>query len=123
VRTEKPKITIPAIDAYGPDGFRIGGEWRDGGVMLRGGQVAAWPAADLDALTLETLLETLGPGEPELVVLGAGATMRFAPEALRRRIEGRRIGLEIAATPAACRTYNVLIEQGRDVAAALIPAG
>ena len=58
--------------------------------------------------------------EPELVLFGSGSTLRFPrPEWLRPLVE-RRIGLETMDTPAACRTYNLLVAEGRSVVAALL---
>lgn len=58
--------------------------------------------------------------EPELVIFGSGARLRFAPPALLRALIDRRIGVECMDTAAACRTYNVLATERRSVVAALI---
>jgi uncharacterized protein len=87
----------------------------------------------------ETLLEPWAPGgfealseddfravaqlQPEIVLLGTGARQRFpAPQLLRPLIDAR-IGVETMDTPAACRTYNVLLAEGRSVVAALLFEG
>ena len=57
---------------------------------------------------------------PELVVFGSGSKLRFAPPALLRGLMARRIGVETMDTQAACRTYNILASEGRNVVAALI---
>ena len=56
---------------------------------------------------------------PELVLLGTGALQRFAPAALREAFAARGIGLESMELGAACRTYNVLVQEERRVAAVL----
>ena len=56
---------------------------------------------------------------PELVILGTGPTQRFAPAAVRAAFAARGIGLEAMQLGAACRTYNVLVQEERRVAAAL----
>ena len=62
-----------------------------------------------------------GDREAEILLLGLGDEMRHIPWTLNKALLDRGIGLEAAPTPAACRTYNVLLGQGRDIAAALVP--
>ena len=57
---------------------------------------------------------------PELVIFGSGPRQRFVPAALVRALIDRRIGVETMDTAAACRTYNVLVAEGRSVVAALL---
>lgn len=58
---------------------------------------------------------------PDLVLLGTGALQRFLHPRIAVGITGQGIGLECMATPAACRTYNILMAEGRRVLAALLP--
>jgi uncharacterized protein len=53
-------------------------------------------------------------------VFGSGPSLKFAPPALMRALMQRRIGVETMDTPAACRTYNILVGEGRQVVAALL---
>ncbi len=78
-----------------------------------------WPARweDLAAAHFELLLSL----QPEIVILGSGARQRFPHPALSQSLAAR-IGVEAMDTPAACRTYNILIAEGRNVVAAVIPA-
>jgi len=71
--------------------------------------------AELRAVHLEPLLAL----SPELVLLGTGATQRFAPPEVRAVFAERGVGLEAMHLGAACRTYNVLVQEERRVAAAL----
>lgn len=57
---------------------------------------------------------------PELVVFGSGAAFRFPERAVMAEFSKARIGFEVMDTPAACRTYNVLLSEGRRIAAALL---
>jgi len=57
---------------------------------------------------------------PELVIFGSGTRLRFARPELLRPLIDRRIGIETMDSPAACRTYNVLLAEGRAVVAALL---
>ncbi len=81
--------------------------------------LSLWGPENLAALTADHIAEIL-PFKPELVILGSGPALRFAhPSVLRPLIEAG-IGVETMDTPAACRTYNVLMSEGRKVLAALI---
>tara|TARA_Y100001936_G_C16086239_1_gene681965 strand:+ start:4180 stop:4590 length:411 start_codon:yes stop_codon:yes gene_type:complete len=68
----------------------------------------------------EKHFEQLIPAKPEIVLLGTGQELRFpSPEIIRKLIE-IKIGVEVMDTNAACRTYNILMEEGRNIAAALL---
>ena len=83
------------------------------------GQIQRWAprrTEDLSAADFEAVL-ALGP---ELVIFGSGQRQKFVPAALMRALIDRRIGVETMDTAAACRTYNVLVAEGRSVVAALL---
>ena len=71
---------------------------------------------DLESGDFEKLVEL----KPDLVILGTGNQQQFPPPKLYQSLILAGIGLEIMTTPAACRTYNILVSEGRMVAAALI---
>lgn len=78
-----------------------------------------WPVASVEALGADGvrfLLEL----KPEIVLLGTGTSQRFPQPALLREFAQAQIGVEIMDTPAACRTFNILMAEGRDVIAAVI---
>jgi uncharacterized protein len=83
------------------------------------GNVLDWRVSGFDALTEEHFL-AVRDLEPELVVFGSGSRLRFASPALMRGLLERRIGVETMDTAAACRTFNVLVSEGRCVVAALV---
>ncbi len=83
------------------------------------GDVLPWPAAALADLTAEHF-ERVAACKPELVIFGSGTRLRFLPPALMRSLYEQRIGVETMDTAAACRTYNVLVAEGRNVLAALL---
>jgi uncharacterized protein len=58
--------------------------------------------------------------KPEVVLLGVGARLRFPGSGVMGYFRGRGIGMEVMTTAAACRTYNLLMSEGRAVAAALL---
>ena len=78
-----------------------------------------WPPASFDSLTESDLGAVASLGCP-IVLLGTGARQRFPAPVLMRPLIERRIGVEVMDSHAACRTYNILMAEGRDVAAALI---
>ena len=81
--------------------------------------VTDWPATSVDALAADHLAAILEL-KPEIVLLGTGAALRFPDAARLAPLHQARIGVEVMDTPAACRTYNILLGEGRDVVAALI---
>ena len=80
-----------------------------------------WEVPSFDALSASHF-EFLLALKPEIVLLGTGATLRFPPPALSHRLLEAHVGLEVMDTAAACRTYNILSAEGRNVTAAVLPA-
>ena len=78
-----------------------------------------WNVPALDSLTREDIA-ALASLKPELVLLGTGESLRFPDAKLLATLMAEGIGAEVMDTRAACRTYNILAEEGRNVAAALI---
>ena len=83
------------------------------------GEVQDWPAASPAALSADHF-ERLLAFEPELVIFGSGQVLTFVSPQLYRCLIERRIGIETMDTAAACRTFNVLANEGRKVVAALL---
>ncbi|WP_209425738.1 Mth938-like domain-containing protein [Pararhodobacter sp. SW119] len=102
------------IEAYGPGFFRIGGEAHEAPVIIAPGHVASWGGFD-DPAPLLALT-----GQVDVLFIGTGAEIAPIPPALRRPLEDAGLGVEVMASPTACRTYNVLLSEGRRVAVALI---
>lgn len=71
--------------------------------------------AEFNAAALEPILAL----EPEVLILGTGPEHRFAPLEVRHALAARRIGVEAMQLGAACRTFNVLLQEERRVVAAL----
>jgi uncharacterized protein len=80
--------------------------------------ITDWPPATFDELA-PAHLEAIFALAPELVLLGTGPTQRFAAPGVRGEFVRRRIGLEVMQLGAACRTFNVLVQEERRVLAAL----
>lgn len=79
----------------------------------------AWPVASFDALTPENFAQ-IEAANPDVVILGTGKRQRFIHPRLIANLTARRIGVECMDSQAACRTYNILMTEGRRVALALI---
>ena len=109
-----------AIDGYGPGGFRIGGVWTDGAVFVTPERRMRWPVSDPPVLAdfdgLRAALDGL-----DVVLAGFGAEPRMVSTEVQGFFDALGVGIEPMATPAACRTYNVLLNEGRRVGAALVP--
>ena len=112
-----------AIARHGPDGVIVNGvAYRQSVIVPWRGALQPWEVDSFDALT-EAHFEALLASEPELVIFGSGAHLRFVKPALLKPLIGRRIGVETMDTAAACRTYNVLLAEGRSVLVALLFKG
>jgi uncharacterized protein len=83
--------------------------------------VLDWPPRTAAALTGEHLREVLALG-PELILLGTGERQEFPEAGVLRVALEQRVAVEVMDTRAACRTYNVLLQEGRRVAAAILMA-
>ena len=83
------------------------------------GEKFDWNCENFNALT-EQHFALLAATQPELVIFGSGTRLRFPPPAFMRLLMQKRIGLETMDTLAACRTYNILAGEGRQVIAALL---
>jgi len=83
------------------------------------GPVQPWDVAGFADLGREHFDAVLAL-EPDVVIFGSGARLRFVTPALQRALIERRIGVETMDSAAACRTYNVLANEGRRVVAALL---
>jgi uncharacterized protein len=114
-----------AIESYGGGGFRFAGMSHVGSILAtpRGiSALAAVSIAEVGDAALASLIAELEttPGAVELLVVGAGASPGRLSEALIQRLRASGLRFETMATGPAARVYNVLIEEGRRVAALLI---
>lgn len=103
------------IDGYGPGFFRVAGQVHEGGLVICADQARGWGGYD-DLAPLLAL-----EGVVDLLFVGTGAEIAFLPKPFVRALEAVGIMAEPMATPSAARSYNVLLSEGRRVAAALMP--
>lgn len=106
---------IKPVDGYGPGFFRIGGTAVEGPVLVGVLGVQAWGGYS-DTDTLLALVDQV-----DVLFIGTGAETGHIPSAFRATLEDAGLGVEAMNSPAAARTYNVLVSEGRRVAAALLP--
>ena len=109
-----------AITAYDDGLIKVNGTVHTTSLIIAPEQLdTEWAAETFDDLSTESLAPVLEWG-PEIVVLGTGARQRFPTPAVFRMFQEKGVGLEVMDTGSACRTYNVLMAEGRRVAAALL---
>jgi uncharacterized protein len=113
---------IAPIDAYGNGGFRFAGMSHRGSILCLPSGIYAWEPADpLDVASLEAALAE--KDAMRVLILGTGPRQVFPASDVRRAFVEAGLALEPMDTGAACRTYNVLLSEGRSVGAALVAVG
>lgn len=110
------------IQGYSAGGFRVSGSSYDGSIIVTPTQTSAWAAKDFAALT-ESDFDSLAAqaDDIDVVLLGTGGKFEFFPPQLRAALRNKGLSVDAMDTGAACRTYNVLMAEGRRVVAALLP--
>ncbi|HEY6454084.1 MAG TPA: Mth938-like domain-containing protein [Steroidobacteraceae bacterium] len=83
--------------------------------------VLDWPARTVATLGLADLAQIFAL-QPDVVLLGTGSKQIFPDRVIRQAFATRKVGLEVMDLGAACRTYNILVQEERRVAAALFPS-
>lgn len=109
------------IDAYGNGGFRFAEMSHRGSLLCVPSGIYAWDVSSVDQLTVEAFERVLAEADDtEILLVGTGDDLVPLPSDLRSRFREVRISADPMATGAAVRTYNVLISEGRAVAAAFL---
>jgi uncharacterized protein len=110
----------PPIESYGRGGFRVGGYAHMGGLLILPERLTLWTYAE--PLEPAHFAEAVAAADSfDVLLIGTGAEPAPLPPTVRAALEAAGAAPEPMATPAACRTYNVLVAEQRRVAAALIP--
>jgi uncharacterized protein len=121
IQIDSADPNVNVIRSYGPGQVKIrDGLYHASLIVTPTKIISDWPPqsfSDLDASHFEALVAL----EPELVVLGTGKYLRFPAPAVTRALIDANVGLEVMDTGAACRTYNILMSEGRKVVVALLP--
>ncbi len=109
-----------AFTGYGEGYVEVNGQRLRESVLVSGDRlVMDWPARSIEALSGDHVAAIVEL-RPEIVLLGTGAVFAFPEPSLLAPLHRAGIGVEVMDTQAACRTYNILLGEGRNVAAALI---
>jgi uncharacterized protein len=109
------------IDTYGNGGFRFAGMSHRGSLICIPSGIYGWPGPTGDTIDVASLEKLFAEAaEIEVLLLGTGKTLKPADIAVRARCREFGIVAESMSTGAAVRTYNVLLAEGRAVAAALM---
>ncbi|MCG6882917.1 MAG: Mth938-like domain-containing protein [Silicimonas sp.] len=103
------------VEGYGPGFFRIGGEPHPAPLAVLPDGITPWGGLD-DIATL-----VAAKGKIDILLVGMGSEIAHLPHALRSALESAGIGAEVMSSPQACRTYNVLLGEGRRVGLAVLP--
>lgn len=112
---------LNTVTAYGPGFIEVNRQAHRGAlILLPEGPVLNWPIDSFDQIEEQTLSALL-EHQPEIVLLGTGPGQRFPSARVQASLSAARIGLDVMSTPAACRTFNILVAEGRRVLAALLP--
>lgn len=108
------------IQSYGASSFRIGHGTYDTPVLVLPTSTALWNG-ELTIAALEPILNSTPP--TEVLLIGTGKRHEMIPPELRKELKARGMGVDTMDTGAACRTFNILLGEGRMVAAALLLSG
>lgn len=117
---DRPVGDTKIIRAYAPGRINVNDVLiRQSFILAPNRLIENWPPRQFPDITLEHL-QTALELEPEILIIGTGTELHFPAAAIVADIQRRGIGLEILDTAAACRTYNVLVSENRNVVAALL---
>ena len=115
----RDSAALNLIRAWEPGRLRVTDRWLTGNVIIGTSDIVeGWTAIDPRNLTIAEL-EPAFALEPTIIVLGTGSQRLLPDVELMAAAAQRSVGLEIMNTPAACRTFNVLLQEQRRVVAAL----
>jgi uncharacterized protein len=120
MKLQPDKSDVQSISGYGPGWVGVNGEKITHSVIVSSrGERIDWPSSRFEDLGPEHFAQ-LATLDAEVVIFGSGSRIRFPKAAWLKPLIAQRIGLETMDTAAACRTYNILAQEGRSVAAALL---
>ncbi|WP_293775391.1 Mth938-like domain-containing protein [uncultured Oxalicibacterium sp.] len=118
-----PTQQYQTVTAYDDEGVEINlKRYAHSLLVLPESAPVAWDVSGFDSLSA-THFDAINALQPDVVILGTGARQRFVHPRLIASLSQRRIGVESMDNQAACRTYNILMSEGRKVALALIFEG
>ncbi len=107
------------VTGYGEGWVQIDQNRLTAGFILTAEQIVPWGVESIESVVAEDFLPVVALA-PEVFLLGTGAKLKFPHVACLKLLVESGLGYEIMDTPAACRTYNILMSEGRNVALAAI---
>lgn len=112
------------IQRYVGGQFKVSGKTFQGGVIVTPDQTFPWESPDSVEGLKASDFDILGPknSKPDVILLGTGKTMVIPAADLRNSLKNNGLNVDFMDTGAACRTYNVLMAEGRRVVAMLFPS-
>lgn len=117
------KADAQIIQNYHNGGFRVSGKQYDTPIIVSVMETLVWDVDSFDGLTSASFSNLLGNKENiDVILLGCGNKIRFLSPDLKKELREAGVSIDVMDTGAACRTYNVLMAEGRRVVAALLPA-
>lgn len=115
------RLGSPILTGYGDGGFRVSEQRVEGSILLLPERAERWDVSDFSKVTVESLaLLIASASDFEILLVGCGARIQPLPKAVGDALSAAGISPDLMDTGAACRTHNVLVGEGRLVAAALI---
>ena len=109
-----PRISADAkiIQSYSDKGFRVSGQGYTQAILVKPDEVYLVELEDFNALDLSALK---GMEDVEVLIIGTGEEQKFLPKDIKEQFRSKNISTETMTTGAACRTYNVLMTEGRSI--------
>jgi uncharacterized protein len=112
------------IDGYGEGGFRFAGMSHRGSLLIVPSGIYAWPVTSPREISEGALARVFAEADDiDLLMIGSGKNPVALPSQLKARLNEVKIAVDLQPTGGAASTYNVLLDEGRRVAAALIAVG
>ena len=109
------------IRSVSAQGIRVNDDYYSEPLIISGQRIVPdWGVGSVDDID-EANLQAIFDLQPEIILIGTGAIQVFLPPAIQVHFFRRKIGFEVMTTDAACRTFNVLASEGREVVAGLMP--
>lgn len=109
------------IRSVSEEGIRVHKDLYTGAFIISGeGVIPQWQVNGVDDIN-EDKLRVIFDLQPEVILIGTGKTQIFLPPPVQAHFFRRNFGFEVMTTDAACRTFNILVGEGRNVVAALLP--
>jgi uncharacterized protein len=108
------------IKGYGNKTFKINDTLHNSSIIVFPDKIISWDVSSAKDIRLEKFTEILSAKDLEILLVGCGDVHIPVDAQIHREMQKAGVGLEFMTTGAACRTYNVLLAEGRNVAVALV---